>query len=255
MTRLPRVLEPLADLLWPPRCAACGTRFNTTGGPGHVRRAFCARCAESLIEVVSPRCPRCALPYDGAGADHLCPGCLRSPPPFIAAEARFVYGGSAAAALARFKYGPRAALGRPLAELLLPLIADVPPPDMVVPIPLHPRQLSSRGFNQSALIARTLTRQIGSRLAAWALLRTTDTAAQASLDRRGRLANMKQAFVAPRRIHAGSRVLLVDDVITTTATIRAATEALIAAGAGSVRAVALARTGDGPAVAASNQKS
>jgi ComF family protein len=199
------VLEPLLELLFPPRCAAC----DQLG-----REPFCALCEETLEP---------AAPLSIAGVE--------------VALARFEYGGAVALALAALKYQRRIDLGRPLARLLA--AGPVPAHDLVVPVPLGPRRLRERGFNQARLLAQLL-RPPWTRL----LLRVKDAPAQVGADRAARAAQVRGAFVAPRpgRI-AGRRVLLVDDVVTTGATAAAAAAALRAAGARSVALLALARAG------------
>jgi ComF family protein len=191
-------LEFLATILAPDRCAACDARVP-------MLTAFCPICALTLV-----RAP------EDAG--------------FVAP---YLYGGALARAIIRFKYEGRPELARPLSAVLLrgaaPLLAR--PPDLVVPVPLHPARLAERGYNQAALLARPVSRALGARLAPLALARTRDTPQQARLDRAERLSNLANSFVVrdPRRV-AGRRVLLVDDVRTTGATLRACADVLLAAG-------------------------
>ncbi len=119
-----------------------------------------------------------------------------------------------------------------------------PVPDVVVPVPLHERRLRERGFNQSLELARGLAGRTGIGLAATALSRLRDTVPQARLERAERLLNLKGAFAADPRQVAGRRVLLVDDVSTTGATLVECTAALLAAGAATVDVAVLARTAE-----------
>lgn len=236
----PGLVAAIADLLWAPRCAACDARLDARPGDPE-RAAFCATCALSLVAVGSPGCPRCGLPFDGGGADHLCGGCLRSPPPFARLTARYAYGGALAGAVARFKYGPAPHLAAPLSSLLFGGYAP-PDVDLVVPVPLHPRRLRRRGFNQAALLLGRAPRSLRAKVSTSSLRRIADTPHQAGLGRRERLEALAGAFgAAPSPGLAGARVLLVDDVATTTATLRAASAALLAGGARSVEALCLAR--------------
>jgi ComF family protein len=181
--------------------------------------AFCAPCALTLTLPEAPREPM-----------HL---------------AAFVYGGAVAQAIARLKFERRPDVARPLSAALrraaLAMRAD--PPDVVIPVPLHPRRLIERGFNQSALLAAPVARDLRARLLPRALSRLRDTERQVTLDRKARATNMAGAFTVeqPDAVR-GQRVLLIDDVRTTGATLRACGEALLAAEALDVRTLVVAVT-------------
>ncbi|CAN5654698.1 hypothetical protein BH09MYX1_BH09MYX1_57090 [soil metagenome] len=194
---LPSALfEGLVALASPPRCAACETRVS--------------------LQVIF--CPPCALSVE------------RAPIGVSDAQAIHLYGGAIAKAITRFKYENQPHLARPLAELLRK--AKLPPkrPTMIVPVPLHRRRLADRGFNQAALLAAPLARDWQLPLDVNALERIRDTGRQAELERIARLENMDAAFRATRTL-SGHHVLLVDDVCTTGATLRACAAELEVAGA------------------------
>jgi len=243
--RIKDLASAALDLLLPPRCAACGGVLDS-------RSPLCAVCATTL-DVLQDPCPRCACP-----AARPCPTCSRHPPPFIAAWAPFTYAGALATAVARLKYYGMAHVARPLGQLLRSAVgatfADASPLrttcialdptrwDAIVPVPLHRRRLTERGYNQALLLARATIRGCDLRLAPWrALRRIRATAPQPGRDRHARQMNVRGAFAADPLAVRGLRLLLVDDVLTTGATAAACSEALLAAGAAAVGVLALAR--------------
>ncbi len=142
----------------------------------------------------------------------------------------------------RLKYEGYFALARPLARTLIdgwPVWEPVP--DLIAPIPLHPRRRRRRGYNQSELLARPLAEAVGVPFSATALRRTRHTPPQVGLGPEARAANVQGAFDATAQEVAGRAILLIDDVLTTGATMTAAAAALLAAGAASVSAYCLAR--------------
>lgn len=219
---------------WPdqPVCGACLARF---GSP-------------------RPRCPGCALAWAPvAGVPALCPDCLRQPLPLDGCLAAFDYGYPWSGLLAQFKFRQqtgwagffaRQLLARPeVRQALAGLGAD----DWLLPLPLSDARLAERGFNQAWELARALHRLGGcaARPDARLLLRLRDTAPQSALGRGQRLGNLRGAFlVDPLRAPAlsGRAVLLVDDVMTTGASLATAAQALKAAGARSVTGLVVART-------------
>jgi ComF family protein len=208
-----------------------------------------ARIGTAFLQLLAPaRCPGCdaAAPHPGGFCDGCAPllegpaAAYRPPAPVAAA---FAYGGPIADAIARLKYGRRSDLAGALALLLadaaLPYAGLV---DRVAPLPLHPQRLRERGFNQSALLALRVATVLGVPLEVGSLQRIRPTREQAGLPREQRASNIRGAFrVGGGGRIRGLRVLLIDDVCTTGATLDAAAHALRAAGASEVRALALAR--------------
>lgn len=226
-----RGLSHFAELLWPARCAAC----DAVG-----RAPFCADCALALLETPSG-CPVCGVPQPEEQLPSLiprrCAACVAQAPPFAQVRAPYLYWGALAEAIAAFKYRGRAELAEGLSALFL--AAEAPRVDVIAPVPLHPRRLRERGYDQAHLLAVELGKRL--RLPVRPLLRRVRaTRPQVGLDREGRAYNVLGAFRASGPVR-GLRVCLVDDVFTTGATARAATLALLEAGAREVVVRALAR--------------
>lgn len=216
---MPEWLRGWLDLVLPPACAGCRRSLPEPG-------VLCAPCAARLVPAgpVTPT-PRhldaCVAAVDFAGAAEDWIHRFKYPPPGLA--------GLDAAPIA-----VAAELSRSAAE-------RAPwPPDLVIPIPLHPRRLRARGFNPALHLARAAARACGARLAPAALRRVRDTESQTGLTRSARARNVRGAFAARAALHG--RIWLVDDVVTTGATLSDAARALRAAGAHHVLALCAART-------------
>jgi ComF family protein len=214
----------LGDLLSPPRCAACESAVPR-------KHVFCAACAASVES--------CAAAGARAGASALA-GDEVDP-----VDVAFgYYGGALATAIRRLKYEDRPHLARPLGELLRGACRTAETrADAVLPVPLHPRRLATRGYNQAALLAAHVANELGAPLRTSVLARAIDTVPQVELSGDGRHDNVGNAFVVgPRALLEGRTFALVDDVSTTGATLRACRRALLAGGAGRVIGLVLART-------------
>ncbi len=239
------MLRYLLNFVYPPRCAACGT-----GMPIDTARRLCAQCRGAIEPLAGALCAACGTPLGGDGHEERCRRCHFAPPAFDSARAITRYRAGAEGAttvgslLRRHKYGLDQSLGRALAECL-----DAAPPllagdgyDLVIPVPLHRARLQWRGFNQAALLGGALARRFGCPLDVATLARVRPTPPQTARGHAERARNVRNAFKVrrPARV-AGRRVLLIDDVMTTGATVNECARVLRAAGARRIDVLTLAR--------------
>jgi len=240
--------------MFPDQCLSCRALLTRAGptDPSDLR-FFCAACrAKGIPKFFPPFCQKCGQGFD-TGENHLCETCLTDPSAIHQVRAALVYQGLVPNILALFKYHARLSLTRYFDDLMFHAFdryfstMDI---HWIVPVPLHPKKLRQRGFNQSALLVRRLADQYLAKYGTrpvWRkdttlLKRARHTASQTGLDNASRKTNLKNAFQVTdgTRIH-GANVLLVDDVFTTGATCGEAAKTLVAAGAGQVDVLVLAR--------------
>lgn len=218
-------LRELTDALLPERCVVC-ERFGAS---------LHDDCLPTLAAADGARCGRCWAP---SGASP-CAACLAAPPAFQALRAPYRFAGAARRALLEAKFRGVTTLLPPLARVA----AEAVPPDwrlsLVVPVPLHRARQRTRGYNQAGIAAEVVAGCLGVPYRGEALRRTRATAPQATLDAARRALNVVAAFAASGVV--GERVLVVDDITTTGATLDACARALLDAGAGAVFALAAAR--------------
>lgn len=224
------LLYRIVDLALPPRCPSCGAVVD-----GDDR--FCADCWKGLELFTGKGCSRCGIPVPPGIV--ICAPCLSDPPDHDGVRAALSYGEAARTLAVRLKHGRRPGLARLAARLMA---RHLPSGDwLIVPVPLHRWRLWSRGFNQSLLIARRLSRIGGQPLSVDALSRRRRTPLLRGLSPRQRKAAVRGVFVADPAQVRGRDIILVDDVYTTGATANACARALRKAGAQQVIVLCWAR--------------
>lgn len=234
---LVRGRRALLDFLLPPVCIACDAPVDEPG-------RLCPSCWPQVSFIAAPRCDRCGLPFElpvAMGA--ICGACIAAPPRFTTARCAARYGGPVRDLILRFKHGDRLDLAPALARWLVQAGDDcLTGADALVPVPLHWRRRLVRRFNQSAELARGVSRLSGVPMMPDALVRARATPTQGRLGRLARLRNVARAFkVRHPDVVAGRHLVLIDDVMTTGATIDACARALLAAGASRVDVLTVAR--------------
>ncbi|MGB3722016.1 MAG: ComF family protein [Pacificimonas sp.] len=222
------------DLILPPRCPGCRVIVRQD-------RQFCPDCWNELAFITDPMCATCGLPFEvDAGPESVCGDCAGNVRPYDRARSALRYQGSAVPVLLGFKHGDRTHLARLMAEQM----ARALPPDgadLIVPVPLDRRRLAKRGYNQAGLLARALSRLADIALGIDALARVKPTQSTAGMSRAGRFRAAQGAFVAQRPLVDKPHIILVDDVMTTGATVESASRALRTGGAGRVSVMTYAR--------------
>jgi ComF family protein len=232
-----RLVEPVLAVVFPTACPVCASALaHPTRGP------LCDRCWETLPRHRGRLCG-CGLPLPSTLL--VCGRCRRGRQPFTAGTSLGPYEGGLRQVIHELKYrGKRRVGGRLAAALLAERGARelLSTSDVIVPVPLHPRRRRERGFNQAEVLAQELARGVGRPCAPAALVRRKDTAPQTGLTAAARRRNVAGAFAVRRQVQVAGRVVaLVDDVLTTGATVQACAHALLEAGASEVRLVAVAR--------------
>lgn len=227
----------ILEFFLPRLCLFCGTAVGE-----EAEIAVCLECEAQIEWVESPLCTCCGAVFASRdGADRVCGDCTVDPPPFSRARAAAIYDGPAAQAIKRFKFTRQMAYLPVMQHWLqrhicLELVADA---DLIVPVPLHPKRLKQRGFNQALFLARAFP-QVP--LAREALARVRHTVPQVELKPKERRDNVKGAFAVPDpALVKGRNILLLDDVYTTGATVRECAKVLRRAGVRQVEVLTVAR--------------
>lgn len=235
-----RILKCLSDIIFPPQCMACAAILIEK------KAAFCDECYSQIKFIHSPLCSQCGHPFSEPGSNnHICGDCLISRPAFFTARAMGKYEKVLMDVIHRFKYGGKISLGERLGELMAEraypefVIADY---SLIIPVPLHPRRLRQRGFNQAVILAREISRRFSMDLDFLSLKRVVFTEPQVGLGRDMREQNIKGAFdITESGRIKGKSIILVDDVYTTGSTVKECARILMKNKAEKVAVLTLAR--------------
>jgi len=239
MSAMGFVINAVIDFMYPPRCSLCGHYCADEEG-------ICPDCLSQIHYIGRPLCIRCGTPFSHEFAtDHFCGECLTGKRYFSKARAVGLYNGLFRKTLHRFKYQWRHCLATPLGTLMAKRMESFFSDgtyQYMVPVPLHPRRLRKRGFNQALVLARILSRAYRIPLDRNNLVRTRWTQSQVGLSERERKDNVRGAFAVLQSARIARRtILLLDDIYTSGSTVDECSKVLINAGARKVDVLTLAR--------------
>ena len=230
-------VDTLKQVLFRQNCVFCNANINAPQTSNH---AVCRPCLNDLPWHPTNSCPQCGLTSSGM----VCGRCLNSPPDFDATKAVFLYAYPVDAMMLRYKYGNMLNLGDAFGEFLAKKVNVedcLKNIDIIIPMPMHPQRLKERGFNQALEIAKVLCKKSKEKLDFKSVERQTLTPPQASLPLKERVKNIKGAFKVNVNL-TGKRIAIVDDVMTTGASLNELAKTLKKAGAVHVECWVIART-------------
>ena len=224
----------MLDFALPPRCAGCGVIIDDV-------HSFCPDCWTKIEFLGESGCNTCGLPLEATEAE-TCAVCLAAPPKIARTRAAVAYGDLTRSLAIRLKYGRKVAIARTMARYMAPLINAGGGDPILIPVPLHRARLWGRGFNQSALVARELSRRLNFPTDALVLRRSKRTPPLTGMSPQQRRKAVAGAFkITDETTVSGRTVILIDDVLTTGSTADACARALQRAGASRVELITWAR--------------
>jgi len=227
------MINKILNILFPETCPVCQ-------GPAkeHAIAPICAHCWQTVSPYKGPACVRCGKPLV-SDVSTTCGECLHDEPAFTSSRSFGLYEGALKKAINLLKYHNVKRLSRPLSDIITSV--KKPAVDAVVPVPLYEKRLRQREYNQSALLAKYSAESLGIAVILNCLVKTRDTVPQVGLRSQDRRKNIKNAFtVRKRELIKGKNIMLVDDVVTTGATVRECSRVLKKAGAENIYVITLA---------------
>jgi ComF family protein len=227
------MLDKFLNTLFPESCPVCQKPSYD-----HKTAPICTECWQSIQPYNGQKCRKCGKPLF-SDISTVCGECIKDEPAFRSARSFGLYDGTLRKAINLFKYHNIKRLSKPLSEIILRI--RIPRVDAVLPVPLYKKRLRQREFNQSALFAKYIAKNLGITLLLDCLVKIKDTMPQVGLSSKDRLKNIRKAFgIKDKKLIEGKKVLLIDDVITTGATVRECSRALKKAGAKEIYVITLA---------------
>ena len=238
------ILSRFIDIIYPARCHICRNFISNDSRPNN---HFCPDCLNGFSKISPPLCTVCGIPFESISEEnHLCEDCMRKRTFFDGLGAPYLYEGGIMDAIHQMKYAGKTYLADSLGPLMASFAAnwlDNQEGLLMMPVPLHPKKLRKRGFNQALLLAKAMMPILGTELDFLSLRRVIYTRSQTGLNSEERRRNVRRAFaIYGQRELEDKTVILVDDVATTGNTMNECARVLKKAGAEKVFCLALART-------------
>ena len=236
---LQQTLETAITFLYPAQCQVCEKQIGLESVP-----YMCETCWHDMPLIEPPCCEMCGIP----NTEDVCDECVSKPPPYGKLRTIAFYEAALQQAMHLFKFEKRTALAKPLTQLTIEHFPDdcnIAEYDFILPIPIHKKRLRERGFNQATLLANGIAKTTGVQVVTDVLVRHRNTSPQSSLDRAARQTNIVGAFeLQKKKVAQNKRILVLDDVYTTGATVREAVKVLWNADPVEIDVLTLARALD-----------